>query len=151
MLFEANWFYIKAPLQADVTGWEQITTPEQLAQWETQWKASGSSTERQMFLPALLENKTISFWGRRSGNSYDAGFIGNRTGRSTGLSNFFAPDMSGHLAAQMATLLQRWSGVLPVLGYAHGPFLKAVLSVGFERLGNLTLWFKSHSESGSFQ
>ncbi|AEV37678.1 hypothetical protein PSE_3170 [Pseudovibrio sp. FO-BEG1] len=144
-LFEACWFYLEAPVQADTSGWQQISTPKQLQSWEASWKNAGNQTDRAMFPPKLLDNPDFAFWGYFEGSEITKGFIGNHSGTSVGLSNFFAEDLSPHTFRQMAALLQRWKPEKPVTGYARGDALLNARTAGFETSGKLKVWHKPYS------
>ena len=147
ILFEASWFHLDAPVQADTSGWQLISTPKQLESWEACWKKAGNQTDRAMFPPKLLDNPDFAFWGYFEGSEITKGFIGNHSGTSVGLSNFFAEDLSPHTFRQMAALLQRWKPEKPVTGYARGDALLHAQAAGFETSGKLKVWHKPYSGS----
>ncbi|EEA96594.1 conserved hypothetical protein [Pseudovibrio sp. JE062] len=146
-LFEASWFYLDTPVQADTSGWQQTSTPEQLQSWEASWKKARNQTDCAMFPPKLLDNPVFAFWGYFEGSEITKGFIGNHSGTSVGLSNFFAEDLSPHTFRQMAALLQRWKPEKPVTGYARGDALLNAQAAGFETSGKLKVWHKPYSGS----
>ncbi|MFS8181534.1 hypothetical protein ACMG4P_08215 [Pseudovibrio denitrificans] len=146
-LFEASWFYLEAPVQADTSGWQLISTPKQLESWEASWKNAGNQTDRAMFSPKQLNNPDFAFWGYSEGSEITKGFIGNHSGTSAGLSNFFAEDLSPHTFRQMTALLQKWKPKKPVTGYARGDALLNAQTAGFETSGKLKVWHKPYSGS----
>ncbi|QUS57830.1 hypothetical protein [Pseudovibrio brasiliensis] len=146
-LFEASWFYLETPVQADTSGWQQISTPKQLQSWEVSWKNAGNQTDRTMFPAKLLDNPDFAFWGYFEGSEITKGFIGNHSGTSVGLSNFFAEDLSPQTFSQMAALLQRWRPEKPVVGYARADALLNAQVAGFETSGKLKVWHKPFSGS----
>ena len=113
VLFEAEWLY------RPVSGSEADPGP---------WKLSGDSGE----LPAaLIEDPDVRFLASGEGR-----VVANRGGGVIGLSNATGVGVD---RAGLASASQLWPG-LPLVGYASGAELKAMLTLGFEPVGPLRVW-----------
>ncbi|HZQ86640.1 MAG TPA: hypothetical protein VFA83_17470 [Acidimicrobiales bacterium] len=113
VLFEAEWLY------RPVSGSDADAGP---------WKSSGETGD----LPAvLLADPDVRFLTSGQGS-----VVANRGGGVIGLSNATGVGVD---RAGLAFASQQWPG-LPLVGYASGAELKAMLTLGFEPVGPLRVW-----------
>jgi hypothetical protein len=140
-LFEASWIWHAPDAQADTQDWEQITTPDALDAWEDAWSVTSPTAYRQ-FPVATLARTDVRIWGRRAGDGYDAGAIGNLSANCVGLSNCFGSNM--HSAA--TALCAEFGSRLPLVGYDCGDALAEAQANGWEVTGPLTVWHSPTDE-----
>ena len=134
--FSAQWIYADAPRAADTTGWEQITTAQDLEMWEAAWKGTPPSDIRQ-FPESILSRADVGIWGRRTPSGFDAGGIANLSPDCVGLSNVFGQGAFG----PMAVLAHAWSDHRPMVGYERGDDLAVAVAAGCAVTGDLRVWF----------
>jgi hypothetical protein len=90
-LFSAEWVWADCnDLKIrDEPQWQEINDPVALRHWEQSWKKGGSPTDEQIFAPTLLDDESISIFGRKSEGGFDAGCIANRSINVIGITNIF--------------------------------------------------------------
>lgn len=135
--FEASWLLHPGADVADTDGWEQITAPEALINWEQAWGDTSPSDQRQ-FPDAILKRADVRIWGRRDGHGFDAGVIANLSDDCVGLSNAFGG--GARLAA--TALCASFGQGRPVVGYERGEDLAEAVATGWQVTGPLTVWGK---------
>lgn len=143
-LFDAEWIWLDAdaaPVAAE-RGWRRITAAPELVVWEDAWNGTSPAGPR-IFLPSMLADPDVGFFGRQENGRYIAGCIANRSRNCVGFSNFFAPDhiKSESLTAAVAAVARFGAG-LPVVGYERGTDLQQTLEIGFESVGALRIWVR---------
>jgi hypothetical protein len=149
-LFQAAWIWHDELVQRPVAQtagirWGRVVSPDELAIWEAKWSKADQNTvmadrSRQFKSELLADPRVVIFAGYR-GQQLIAGGIANSSDEVVGLSNVFTPPDDETLV--WAGLLQNTHTAfpgIPVVGYEHGPSLKAALAVGFGEIGTLTVW-----------
>ncbi len=142
MLFEASWLWAPAAarLAQGAPAWERVDSPEALAAWEGAWASAGSPAEGRVFPAAMLADPAVAFFGRRDGETFDAGCLCNLSAGCTGLSNIFSrtddPAVFAAAAGQAAVLAPGE----PVVSYHFGTALEALRQSGFREVGRLRVW-----------
>ncbi len=135
--FAAQWFWADHFDPDTPDGWQQITQPAALLDWEDAWKAGGSPSHQRQFPDRLLRRDDIAFWGRIGGAGWTAGAVLNMSADAIGLSNVFGtaalPDI-----AQIAARSGK-----PIVGYAQGDHLGDVRQAGFTLTGPLQVWCRT--------
>lgn len=144
-LFDADWIWADAPAVAaperGAAVWRPITTPAELERWEAAWSASGSPTDRRVFVQELLGDTTIAICAAYQRDVFVAGFAANRSAGAVGFSNFFVVDGDEERAAAAAIdLVARFGRGLPVVGYERGERLARMRRLGFRAVGPLRVW-----------
>lgn len=146
ILFESEWIFRPgdAPrLTAQgAVEWKKIDT-SLLAQWEEAW-ASTTPGMPKIFLPQLLDNKDIAFFGGFQNGKIVAGCIANKTRDVVGLSNIFTPENNAH--DFWVGLLSMITHAFPnstIVGYESGDTLRIAEDLGFATLGTLRVWVKN--------
>jgi hypothetical protein len=145
-LFDAEWIWLDAAsrgaLHANGVGWFRVESERELVRWEAAWAAGGSPTSERVFMPALLQEARIAFFGVERDGEIVAGCAANRSrGDVVGFSNFFAPEeerdrFRAEAVAKVAEFAPGW----PVVGYERGEDLAGLLSLGFRSVGALRVW-----------
>lgn len=122
--------------------WFRVESETELVAWEAAWAAAGSPTATRVFLPALLDRKSIAFFGARQDGKIVAGCAANCSeGNVVGFSNFFAPASEREsFRAGAVTKVMEFAPGLPVVGYERGDDLAGMLSLGFRSVGKLRVW-----------
>ena len=93
------------------------------------------------FKPELLADPHVVVFAGYRGQQLIAGGIANSSDDVVSLSNIFTPP--GGESLVWVGLLQNTQTAfpgMPIVGYEHGPGLKAALVVGFVEIGILTVW-----------
>ena len=145
-LFDAEWLWLdpasRDALDEKGAGWFKVESESELVRWEAAWAASGSPTEQRVFMPALLQEPRIAFFGCERDGQIAAGCAANRSrGDVVGFSNFFAPaaGRGSHRAKAVAVAAEHAPG-WPVVGYDRGADLEGLLALGFRSVGPLKVW-----------
>ena len=145
-LFDAEWLCLD-PDSHDALGvkdarWFKVESETELVRWEAAWAAGGSPTVQRVFMPALLHEPQIAFFGVERGGEIVAGCAANRSpGNVVGFSNFFAPAADrGSLRAQAVAVVAEYAPGWPVVGYDRGADLEGLLALGFRSVGPLRVW-----------
>ena len=141
-LFGADWLYRDAQ-EADPAlpyGWHKISSEDDLSNWEESWKSCGSPTDHRMFPAALLSMPDITFFGKRSGVSFDAGCIANVSENCIGLSNVFGQGLDAKTFDQAAACTATLDSAKALVGYDSGKSLKHMQKIGFQSIGKLQIW-----------
>jgi hypothetical protein len=145
-LFEAQWVWLDpsshGALLANDPKWFKVESERDLIRWEAAWAAGGSPTSTRVFLPALLQDPRIAFFGVEHDGEIVAGCAANRSqGDVVGFSNFFAlteerDRFRSAAVAKVAEFASGWS----VVGYDRGEELDGLRALGFRSVGALRVW-----------
>ena len=122
--------------------WFKVESETELVAWEAAWAAAGSPTATRVFLPTLIDQKSIAFFGARQDGKIVAGCAANCSeGNVVGFSNFFAP-ASGRESFRAAAVVKvmEFAPGASVVGYERGDDLAGMLSLGFRSVGKLRVW-----------
>jgi hypothetical protein len=141
-LFAAEWVWLDAEALPSGSDWTRVETEADLVRWESAWAANGSPTSTRVFLPQLLSENNIAFFGVERDGEVIAGCAANRSqGDVVGFSNFFAPaeEINRFQAAAVKTLAAFAPG-RPIVGYERDYELAALLTLGFRSVGVLRVW-----------
>lgn len=142
VLFRGEWLLAKREDAPQLPSrWRVVETREQLADWETAWGASGSTSG--LFRSSLLANSAIAVLARDYGEGIVAGAVVNRSATVIGLSNVFHThgDLESVWRGAASAAQARW-GPMPVVGYDSGTALHAAHRAGFGSVGELVVWVK---------
>jgi hypothetical protein len=122
--------------------WFKVESEAELVEWEAAWAAAGSPSATRVFLPTLLKEKSLAFFGARQEERIVAGAAANRSeGKVVGFSNFFAPAQAREVfrAAAVARVAAFAPGS-PIVGYERGDDLTGMMALGFRSVGKLRVW-----------
>ena len=150
-LFDGQWIWRAAGAppstgSAPAWHWTVINHAHALTEWESAWStASGeASGQPRIFVPALLDNRTIAVIAARDGEQIVAGAIANRSEEVVGVTNLFAPPRDALAAtAGVLTMLAELFPKLPVVGWENGGSLENAVRLGYQRLGPLRVWARA--------
>jgi hypothetical protein len=133
-LFAASWISAR-PAAGDVSGWQVVSTPDHLHDWEAAWRRNAPADKVQ-FPDAILARRDVRIWGRVDGSGVVAGAIANVSDDCVGISNCFGPDA----LATARALCHDFCGSKPVVGYERGADLNTAIAAEFEVTGQLRVW-----------
>jgi len=145
-LFEAQWVWLDAAsrgaLPANDSKWFKVESERNLVRWEAAWAAGGSPTSQRVFMPALLKEARIAFFGVERDGEIVAGCAANRSqGDVVGFSNFFALEEDRDRFRREAVLtVAEFAPGWPVVCYDRGEELAGLLALGFRSVGALRVW-----------
>ena len=138
-LFDASWIVLPVPPDGDDSSWNVVTTPGELARWETAWAGGGTMTG--LFRPGLLADPRCTILACRRDGALVGGANAYTADGVTGILNVFKSGIADELL---------WAGVvravaalrpgLPIVGYECGEDLSAARQAGFTVLGPLRIW-----------
>lgn len=149
VLFDAEWVWFEPSPVARPgnrsSSWFQIETEHELIRWESAWAASGSPTVSRVFLPTLLIDASLAFFGAQRDDQIFAGCIANRSRAGVvGFSNFFAPDSRrDRFRSEAVALVANFAKGNPLVGYDRGAELEGLQALGFRSVGPLRVWIGS--------
>jgi len=135
-LFDAQWLYFSNPpaqIQQSNLLWRTVKNEEDLKNWEKNWDEREGDVSR-IFTTPLLNDPTIEFWSGYSRNEIQAGYVSNVTGNFVGLSNIFGSYEECIRHAKSQFLHHK------IVGYETGSSLDEAKTLGFEIIGDLTIW-----------
>jgi hypothetical protein len=137
-LFNAQWIYRNAGnYSQDKTAldWYLVKTPQELELWEASWDPREPGG-RCIFRSALLAKSSISFWMAFSKGKVMAGYVANITDDVVGISNIFGAQQEciAHCGVQYADR--------DIVGYENNLALSNAINLGFEIVGDLSVWIR---------
>lgn len=142
---EAEWIYRNAALPApdmSIAGvvWRKIDTERDLVDWEAAWNV-GNNDPVHVFMPSLLADKNIAFFGAYCDQRIVAGGIANRSGEVVGISNIFTPEGAAQdfWASFTGVVTEAFAGCA-LVGYEGGGELEIAQKLGFQAIGALRVW-----------
>jgi hypothetical protein len=148
VLFDAEWIWFEpSPVARPENrnpSWFQVKTEHELIRWEAAWAASGSPTASRVFLPTLLADASLAFFGAQRDGQIVAGCVANRSRAGVvGFSNFFAPDSGrDRYRSEAVALVANFAKGNPLVGYDRGAELEGLLAIGFRCVGPLRVWVR---------
>jgi hypothetical protein len=138
-LFDASWIVLPVPPDGDDPSWNVVTTPGELARWETAWAGGGTVTG--LFRPGLLADPRCAVLACRRNGALAGGATAYTSDGVTGILNVFNSGMAaGHLWAGVVRAVAALRPGLPIVGYERGEDLAAARRTGFTVLGPLRIW-----------
>jgi hypothetical protein len=122
--------------------WFKVESEPDLVRWEAAWAAGGSPTSTRVFLPALLQDPRIAFFGVEHDGDILAGCAANRSqGDVVGFSNFFAlTEARDRFREEAVARVAAFAPGSPVVGYDRGKEFYGLRALGFRSVGSLRVW-----------
>ena len=135
-LFEARWIARDpAPAKSPVRPWTVVRAEDALAEWT---EAAGLTG---VLGAELLRRPDVRFLAARDENRISAGAVANLTGPVVGVSNVFARTIGNDEAwASLPAAVEEVFPSAVLVGYEHGPSLRAAMAAGFRDVGPLRVW-----------
>lgn len=138
-LFDASWIALPVPPDGGDPSWDIVTTPGELARWETAWAGGGNVTG--LFRPGLLADPRCAILACRRDGALVGGATAYTSDAVTGILNVFNSGIgAGPLWAGVVRAVATIRPGLPVVGYESGEDLAAARRAGFAVLGPLRIW-----------
>jgi hypothetical protein len=104
----------------DGLSWDTVTTPGELAAWETAW-SDGDSDDGPLFQPDLLSDPSCVILACRPRGTIIAGGIAFAADGVAGISNVFSAGLTaGRLWASIVPAVAALRPDIPVVGYEDG-------------------------------
>ncbi len=150
-LFDAQWMYLEVAnfIQTEKTGnlpYEIVGNEETLSAWRLAWDAD-ERIGKQIFSPKLLNNSKVYIVAGYQEEQIVSGCFVNKTGNVLGISNFFAPNKEVHYWSDTISFILESVESLDIVGYERNELTDKLYLLGFEQIGNLTVWQKKMEKS----
>lgn len=148
-LFDAKWLYLQAEKfesagTNSMIKYKFIADNVELSKWRIAWDAN----ERlgiEIFDQKLLDNAKLHFVAGYESEAIITGCLVNKTGDVLGISNFFAPDTGTGYRSDLIQFIHESIEFAGLVGYERNDIADNLQSLGFEAVGNLTVWLKNQS------
>jgi hypothetical protein len=145
-LFDARWLYLEAARfkpagEGRRLRYEILNGEDALSAWRAAWD-SDESLGRMIFDARLLRDPRVHFVAGYGERGIESGCLINRTDDVLGVSNFFSP---GERVAHWSDIVGFvFDAVEPadLVGYERLAAAGELRALGFESVGNLTVWVK---------
>jgi hypothetical protein len=138
-LFDAQWLYIPTKksrlIEPHYLSFEPVLGDADLERWVTLW-----GEEKDLYTSLMLGDPDLFFViGKAHGEERFAALL-NRTDNVIGVSNFFPhSNIAGRWSDLLHYIYEAW-GPIDVVGYERKEVLDALIPLGAENVGNLTIW-----------
>lgn len=146
-LFVAKWIYLEAERfksmkMDDKLIYKIVESADVLSDWRIAWDAD-EKLGKQIFHAELLDNPKVFFIAGYDKETIMSGCFINKTADVLGISNFFAPNENARYWSGMIEFVFDSIKVADIVGYERKNLAEKFQSLGFETIGNLTVWLKS--------
>ncbi len=143
-LFDAQWMYLdaskfKSPVANSRLAYGTVVDKSALQQWWRAWD-DGEELGLKIFSDEMIRDAKLKFIMGRGTGSIESGCILNWSDDIVGISNFFAPDTTIDYWSHIIDHLYREFGPIDIVGYERHNTLADLRQLGFEALGDLTVW-----------
>ena len=145
-LFDAQWIYLESAKftpesKTKNLKYEIVKSEKALTKWRIGWDADEKLGE-QIFSSKLLDNPGVYFVAGYDGKQIVSGCFVNRTGDCLGISNFFSLTKDSAYWSEMVSFIFDSIERLDIVGYERKEIVDKLRTLGFEPVGNLTVWLK---------
>lgn len=150
-LFDAQWMYLEANdfIATENSGnlhYKIVDNEETLSAWRLVWDID-EQIGKQIFSPKLLNNSKVFIVAGYKEQQIVSGCFVNKTGNVLGVSNFFAPDREIYYWSDIIRFIRESVKCLDIVGYERNELVDKLHFLGFESIGNLTVWHKKAGKS----
>ena len=144
-LFDAQWLHLESKnfVSSGVNKnlrYKILDNEDELSKWRFAWD-SNERLGRLIFSSELLNNSEVYFVAGYDGEQILSGCLVNKTNDVLGVSNFFAPDESIVYRSGIIEFILSLIEDTNIVGYERNA-ASGILALGFETIGNLTVWLK---------
>jgi hypothetical protein len=146
-LFDAQWLYLEASRFApekEIAGirYELIRDEDALCLWRKAWDADEALGNR-IFHPSLLRDPRVHFVAGYVAQKIVSGCLVNKTEDVLGISNCFCAGEDTGYWSDMISFIHATIERADIVGYERSePLVAGLRAMGFEAVGNLTVWLK---------
>jgi hypothetical protein len=148
-LFDAPWFYLQAEKfkPARPSGklrYEIVDAEDVLAAWRIAWDPV-RELGKEIFNRKLLDDPQVYFVAGFDAKQILSGCLVNRTENVLGVSNFFAPGKDTECWSEAISFIFDSIERTSVVGYERKELTDKLQTLGFETVGDLTVWLKNRN------
>lgn len=126
--------------------YEIVGKEETLSAWRLAWDLD-ERTGKEIFSPKLLNNSKVYIVAGYKEKQIVSGCFVNKTGNVLGISNFFAPSKDIYYWSDIISFIRESVECLDIVGYERNKLVDKLHLLGFESIGNLTVWEKEIRKS----
>ena len=151
-LFDAKWMYLEdskfKPSENLRINFEIVSDENGLRDWKSAWGSyeEGEDLADQIFDSSLLFDKDIFLVAAYKNEKLESGCLVNRTDDVLGISNFFSPNQNYWSAT--IEFIKKAIGRNDIVGYESNlELIERLRSLGFDPLGDLSVWLKKSPET----
>ena len=146
-LFDSKWLYLESENfshQNDTsTRFEIVTDSGGLQKWIEVW-GEGVELGNSIYKPELLKDESVYFLIGYNDTEPDCVALLNKSDDVIGISNFFVPDNTKNKWSSLVSFIYSEVEVKDIVGYEDAKSLEKINALGFEPVGNLTIWLKKY-------
>lgn len=146
-LFDSQWLYLESntftPQNNEGIRFEIVTDSDGLQRWIETW-GEGVELGNSIYKPELLEDDSVYFVIGYKDTKPDCVALLNKSDDVIGVSNFFVPDDTVSKWSSLVSFIYSEIEVRDVVGYEDAETLEKISVLGFESVGNLTIWLKKY-------
>lgn len=145
-LFDSQWIYLESndfsSLDTpDHIDFKMIESENDLQLWIEVW-GEGVELGNQIYNKDLLENSDVKFViGYVDSKPIYVALL-NKSDDVIGVSNFFISEKTEIVWSDLVKFIQNQFGLVDIVGYEDAETVSKIKSIGFESVGNLTVWLK---------
>ncbi len=148
-LFDAQWIYLEATKfiatkENKNLRYEIVNREDILSRWRIAWD-SDEQLGKEIFNPKLLGNPRVYFVAGYERKQIVSGCFVNKTDDVLGVSNFFAPNKDTDYWSDIIGFILDSIERVDIVGYERKEVVDKLQSLGFESMGNLTVWLKKRN------
>jgi hypothetical protein len=145
-LFDAQWIYLEAEnfkpqKQSGKLNYKIVKNEIELKKWKIAWDAD-ENIGNSIFYPQMLNDPKVFFVTGFDKDKIVSGCLINKTPDVLGISNFFAPVETIDYWSEMINFIFDSIKCTDVVGYERSNFARELQTLGFEDVGDLTVWLK---------
>jgi hypothetical protein len=148
-LFNAQWIVLEAinftpRVESQQLHYKILHKEDDLSAWRMAWD-SNERLGKEIFNTKLLDDQRVSFIAGYQGEQILSGCFVNKTDDVLGISNFFSPREDGGYWSDMISFIFGSIGWRDIVGFEGNELADKLNSLGFESIGNLTVWLKKRN------
>lgn len=145
-LFDAKWIYLESADYKPVKNslkirFEIIENEKTLQNWLKIWDEN-EELGKQIFKSEMLNDRKIFFLAGYRGEKIITGCLINETEDVLGISNFFAPEPKIEYWSEIVRFIFESVKIADIVGYEREDFVEKLQGLGFEAIGDLTVWLR---------
>jgi len=148
-LFDAEWMYLEAEKFTRIEKsknlrYEVINDEDVLSAWRIAWDFD-EQLGKEIFSPKLLSNPKVYLVAGYERERIVSGCLINKTEDVLGISNFFAPSKEIAYWSEIISFIFNSIERADIVGYKRNELVEKLKLLGFDSVGNLTVWLKKRN------
>ena len=145
-LFDASWIYLESinfkPIQNSLKiRFEIIENEKTLQDWRKVWDEN-KELGKQIFQSEMLNDSSVFFLAGYRDEKIITGCLINKTENVLGISNFFSPEPKIEYWSEIIRFIYESVKIADIVGYEREDFVEKLQPLGFEAIGDLTVWLR---------